>query len=169
MLGALPFLLPHSRSTASSCSTRCSTAVQLSLFEWNGLAGSPSTFVGLDNYRRVFVNDPVFWTAFRNSLVWVVLSLIVPTTLSLGLALALNRALFGRAVFRTIFYIPAVVAAIAVATTWRWMYNPQFGIVNETLRAVGLEGLSARVAGGPGHRLCTRSSSRPSGRSRAST
>jgi raffinose/stachyose/melibiose transport system permease protein len=150
VLGALPFLLPALAFYGIFVIYPMFTAVQLSLSEWNGLAGSPSTFVGLDNYRRVFVDDPVFWTAFRNSLVWVVLSLLVPTTLSLGLALALDRALFGRAVFRTVFYIPAVVAAIAVATTWRWMYNPQFGIINETLRAVGLETLIRQWLGDPG-------------------
>ena len=150
VLGALPFLLPALAFYGIFVVYPTFAAVQLSLYEWNGLSGSPSTWVGLANYERIFVNDPVFWTAFRNSLVWVVLSLLVPTTLSLGLALALNRALFGRAVFRTVFYIPAVVAAIAVATTWRWMYNPQFGIVNEALRAVGLEGLVRQWLGDPG-------------------
>ncbi|WP_343417819.1 sugar ABC transporter permease [Candidatus Flexifilum breve] len=69
------------------------------------------------------------------------LSLIFPTGLGLGLAIALNQRLFGRALFRTVFYLPAVIASIAVASIWSWMYNPSLGIVNTVLIAIGQEHL----------------------------
>lgn len=141
-LEALPFLLPALAFYVTFVVYPMATAVQLSLYEWNGLSGSPAAFVGFGNYDSIFTKDPVFWTAFRNSLVWVALSLVFPTVLGLALALALNRALFGRHVFRAVFYIPAVVAAIAVATMWRWIYNPQFGIVNQALTFLGMGDLA---------------------------
>src|SRR5262245_41693271 len=114
------------------------TAIQLSFYKWTGLNNSPATFVGIQNYISIFTEDPVFWTAFRNSAVWVVMSLLIPTTVSLVLALGVNEKIFGRGTFRSVFYIPAIVSSIAVATTWRWMYNENYGIINEALRAIGL-------------------------------
>jgi raffinose/stachyose/melibiose transport system permease protein len=99
-------------------------------------------FVGFENYVRIFTQDPVFWTAFRNTLIWVVLSLVIPLTISLLLAVALNRPLFGRNVFRSMFYIPGVLASIAVANMWRWIYNPNYGIGASLGKAFGLPWLS---------------------------
>jgi raffinose/stachyose/melibiose transport system permease protein len=78
-----------------------------------------------------------------------VLSLIVPTLLALVLALALNRPLFGRNLMRSAFYLPAVLASIAVATMWAWMYNPTSGAVNDVLSAIGLESLTQDWLGNP--------------------
>jgi raffinose/stachyose/melibiose transport system permease protein len=94
--------------------------------------------VGLDNYRRLFTEDAVFPTALLNSVVWVVLSLILPTVIALLMALGLNQKIIGRNVMRAIFYIPAVFASITVAAMWRWIYNPTLGFVNQLLEAVGL-------------------------------
>lgn len=124
-------------------------AVRLSFFEWSGFRTEAPTYVGLDNYRRLFTADPVFWTALRNSLVWVVLSILVPMTLSLLLALALNRRMLGRNLFRSVFYIPAVFASITVAAMWRWIYNPTLGAVNRTLKSVGLESWTQQWLGDP--------------------
>jgi raffinose/stachyose/melibiose transport system permease protein len=116
--------------------------VRLSFFEWTGFIGTPQEFVGFKNYVRIFTQDPVFWTAFRNTVVWVVLSLVIPLGISLVLALALNRPLFGRNLFRSVFYIPGVLASIAVANMWRWIYNPNYGIGESLGSAFGLPWLS---------------------------
>lgn len=115
-------------------------AFYLSFFRWDGISPD-SAFVGIDNYVRIFTQDPTFWTALRNSALWVVLSLIVPTSLGLLLALALNQRIWGRSFFRTIFYLPAVIASIAVAAIWGWMYNPSLGVINSLLQALGQGGL----------------------------
>src|SRR5262249_42239357 len=83
--------------------------------------------------------DSTFRIALQNTLVWVVLALLVPTSLSLALAVALNESIFGRTIFRTVFYLPAILAAIAVATMWTWIYNPSLGLANEILRYLGLK------------------------------
>jgi raffinose/stachyose/melibiose transport system permease protein len=124
-------------------------AIYLSFHSWTGFSRSPIDFVGLSNYQAIFFRDPVFWTAFRNTFIWVALSLIIPTVLGLMLALAVNERLPGRNLFRTIFYLPAVLAPIAVATMWRWMYNPNFCVVNDSLRRLGLDGLAQQWLGEP--------------------
>jgi len=89
---------------------------------------------------RLFTGaDTVFWKAFQNSLIWACLAVVVPMTLSLLLALALNRKMAGRNLFRSVFYIPAVFASITVAAMWRWIYNPTLGAVNQVLSALGLD------------------------------
>ncbi|RKR75291.1 carbohydrate ABC transporter permease [Frondihabitans australicus] len=116
--------------------------VVMSFFSWNGFITTSPVFVGISNYVRIFTQDPVFWPAFRNTVIWVVLSLLVPTTLGLLLALGLNQKLFGRNLLRSAFYIPAVLASIAVATMWVWLYNPQSGLIDGVLHQVGLGSLA---------------------------
>ncbi|NUJ88661.1 sugar ABC transporter permease [Plantibacter sp. MCCC 1A11337] len=127
-IAALPFLAPALAAYLVFVVGPTVESIRLSFFEWSGFQGAPQEFVGVKNYVRIFTQDPVFWTAFSNTLVWVVLSLFIPLGLGLGLALALNRPLFGRNVFRSMFYIPGVLAPIAIANMWRWMYNPNYGV-----------------------------------------
>ncbi len=81
----------------------------------------------------------MFWVALGNSVIWMLLSVTLPPLLGLVLALGLNQKLFGRTSLRAIFYLPAIVASIAVATMWRWMYDPFYGIINTALTAIGLD------------------------------
>ena len=111
--------------------------VHLSVLRWDGM--SPERrFVGLQNYRDVLLHDPVFWTALLNTAIWTVLSLIVPPAIGFVIALGLNQRIAGRGALRAVFYLPVVVAPIAVATMWRWMYDPFFGVVATALKGLGL-------------------------------
>lgn len=112
--------------------------VILSFQEWNGL-DPERVFVGVDNFRDIFTRDPVFWVAFRNTVIWTVLSLIFPPAIGLALALGLNQAIFGRGTLRAIYYLPVIIAPIAVATMWRWMYDPFFGLFSQLLADWGLQ------------------------------
>jgi raffinose/stachyose/melibiose transport system permease protein len=114
--------------------------VVLSFLRWNGLT-TTSQFVGLDNYVQVFTQDPVFWTAARNTVLWTAMSVIFPPAIGFLLALALNQNIPGRAPLRALFYMPVIIAPIAVATMWRWMYDPFFGLFNAALTGLGLDGL----------------------------
>jgi raffinose/stachyose/melibiose transport system permease protein len=111
----------------------------LSFMRWNGLT-TTKQFVGLANYYAVLFQDPVFWGAFLNTAIWTVLSVIFPPLVGFGLALGLNQAIPARAPLRALFYMPVVIAPIAVATMWRWMYYPFFGLFNALLTAAGLQG-----------------------------
>lgn len=135
---ALPYLVPALVLYGWFLVYPMLDAVRLSFFEWSGFRAEEPVWVGLDNYVRLFTGDPVFWTALRNSVIWVVLSLIIPTAIALLLALGLNQRIAGRNAMRAVFYIPAVFASITVAAMWRWIYNPTLGFVNQALAALGL-------------------------------
>lgn len=108
----------------------------ISLMDWNGIG--EKKFIGFSNYIKMFKDDTVFFTALKNNLVWILLTIIVVTAISLGLALLLNIRFRGRTFFRGFFYFPAVIAPITVALIWRWIYNPFIGFVNQLFEALGL-------------------------------
>ncbi len=112
----------------------------MSVMKWNGL--TPTwRFVGPQNYVQAATIDPVFWVAFGNTLIWTAMSVVVPPLIGFALALGLNQNLPGRGPLRALFYLPVIIAPIAVATIWRWMYDPFFGLFNAALTAAGLSGL----------------------------
>jgi raffinose/stachyose/melibiose transport system permease protein len=114
-------------------------SVQISLYDWNG--ATLATWAGLDNYADV-VTDPALRSAFGHALVLVFFYALLPVVIGLGLASILNRArVRGLAFFRTVVFLPQVVAMVVIAVAWRRMYAPD-GSVNDLLRAVGLESLT---------------------------
>ena len=147
---ALPYLVPTALLYGYFLIYPMLDSVRLSFFKWSGFRTEVPTWVGLDNYVRLFTGaDTVFWKAFQNSLIWACLAVVVPMTLSLLLALALNRKMVGRNLFRSVFYIPAVFASITVAAMWRWIYNPTLGAVNQLLSALGLGSWTHQWLGDP--------------------
>ena len=146
---ALPYLAPALLLYGLFLVYPMVDSVRLSFFQWSGFRTEEQVFVGLDNYVRLLTADPVFWTALRNSVIWVVASLLVPTVIALLLALGLDRPMIGRNLMRAVFYIPAVFASITVAAMWRWIYNPTLGFVNQLLTAVGLEQYTQSWLGDP--------------------
>jgi len=133
----MPFLLPALVIYAVFALYPMVNALELSFYDWDGVSVERN-FVGVQNYIQIFTQDPVFWTAVKNSLIWVFLSLLVPTMVGMLLALALNQRIFGRTSLRAIFYLPAIIASIAVATIWGWMYNPILGVINASLKSLGM-------------------------------
>lgn len=134
-IAALPFLAPALAAYVVFVIGPMVSAVRLSLYKWSGFNSDPQVFVGFENYIRLFTADPVFWTALQNTIAWVLLSLVIPTTLGLVMALALNQPILGRNLFRSVFYIPGVLAPIAIANMWRWMYNPNYGVFSELAKS----------------------------------
>lgn len=111
-----------------------------SFTNWDGL--SPSyDFVGVQNYRDM-AKDPVVIQAMINNIIWTVVTITVPVVLGLLLAMALNGKVRGKPVLRLLFYMPAVLPLVAVASIWGWLYNPQYGAINAALRAIGLDSLA---------------------------
>lgn len=110
-------------------------SLYISLLSGNGI--SDMKFVGFNNYLKLF-QDATFWISFRNTVIWIVLTVLVTMTVSLLLAVLLSKAFRGRTFFRAFFYFPSVIAIIAVAIIWRWIYNPQIGFINQLAKALGL-------------------------------
>ena len=111
----------------------------LSLTNWDGLS-SPE-FINFRNYERLF-RDPVFKISLQNNLKWIVSFITVPVVAGLGLAMALNRAIPGDKFFKASFYAPMVLSLVVCGLIWGWMYQPANGLINETLRAIGLDSLA---------------------------
>ena len=111
----------------------------LSLTNWDGL--SQPEFIGLRNYERLF-RDPVFKISLQNNLKWIISFITVPIVAGLGLAMALNRAIPGAKFFKASYYSPMVLSLVVCGLIWGWMYQPANGLINETLRAVGLDSLT---------------------------
>lgn len=112
----------------------------ISFTDWDGLSPDRS-FVGLANYVTFFT-DPTSRQALWNTIVWTLTMLVVPTSIGLLLAVALDKRLPGRVGFRAVFYMPAVLPMVATALIWAWLYNPHFGLFNEILRLAGLKHLA---------------------------
>ena len=110
----------------------------LSFQRWDGLAVSPKIWVGLDNYRRLITQDPVFRTALGNNFIWTVASLLLPTSVGLALALILNTRFPGHLIYRGIFYFPFILSAVAVGEIWNWIYYPSIGFLDTVLAHLGL-------------------------------
>ncbi len=105
---------------------------------FSGSNQSNANFVGASNYLNLF-GDPVFWASLGHNLLWAALSLTIPVTFGLFLAVLLSQSrLYGRTAFRALLFLPQVLAPVIVATVWQWMYNPEFGPVNLVLRSLGL-------------------------------
>ena len=109
----------------------------ISLTDWDGIS-SRFRFVGLANYRHILLDDPQSRLALGNNLIWTLVTVPVPAIWGLALATMLNSSVRGRVLFRAIFYSPSVLPLAAVALVWAWIYNPQFGLLNVTLRNLGL-------------------------------
>ena len=134
--GVWPFLLPALIIYLSVIVIPVFYSIFISLFKWNGVA--EMQFVGLGNYKNLFFNDKVFLTALKNNLLWIVMTIVITMSVSLGFAVLLNNKFRGRTVFRALFYFPCVVAPIAVAIIWRWIYNPNIGFINQLFKVIGI-------------------------------
>ena len=111
----------------------------LSLTDWDGIS-SPE-FIGFRNYERLF-RDPVFKISLLNNLKWIVSFITIPVVAGLALAMALNRDIPGAKFFKASFYSPMVLSLVVCGLIWGWMYQPANGLINEALRALGLDSLT---------------------------
>ncbi|WP_051428238.1 carbohydrate ABC transporter permease [Bacillus sp. J33] len=110
----------------------------MSLFDWP--VTSDPKFIGLGNYKKMFTEDVQFYKSmvitFKFALIFVPLNLII----ALVLALLITQPVKGMKIFRTIFYLPAVVSGVAISIIWGWIFNSEYGILNYLLSFLGIEG-----------------------------
>jgi len=105
------------------------------------LLGEPS-WVGLDNYIKLFTNDPKYLDSVRVTLVYVFVSVPLQLAFALALALLLNRGLRGLPLYRSIYYLPSLIgASVAIAVLWRQMFGSN-GLINQVLEVFGIQGQS---------------------------
>ena len=98
-------------------------------FYKTGDFGIGDKFVGLDNYVKMF-SDGDIWQALLNTFKYAIVEVPFSIAIALVLAVLLNRKMRGRSIYRTIFFLPMVAAPAAVAMVWRWLFNSEFGLLN---------------------------------------
>lgn len=111
------------------------TSLWLSLHKYDLVT---SKFVGVENYRRIFTTDELFWKALSNTVTYAIFSVPLGILGSLALALLMNQKVRGMPLFRTCFYLPSLVPAVASALIWQWVFNTDNGILNQGLQFMGL-------------------------------
>lgn len=117
----------------------------LSFQEWN-LFAPDHQFVGLANYRAVF-GDPEFWLVFKNTAVYTFVTVPINMVLALGVAYLLEQKVYGKRFLRAAFFTPVVISAVAAAVIWRWVFDPNLGLMNAVLQGVGLSAINWTTEG----------------------
>jgi multiple sugar transport system permease protein len=113
-------------------------SLYISFFQYDVIS-EVRPFVGLRNYTEALFRDDVFWTALKNTTLYVLS--VVPSITVVGflLALAGHHARYGRSVFRTIYFLPSITPMVVVALIWVWLYSPK-GMLNQMLGVLGIHG-----------------------------
>jgi multiple sugar transport system permease protein len=98
---------------------------------------TPAKFIGAKNYVELF-HDQLFWKSLLVTTIYSVISVPLGLAAGLGVALLMNSKVKGIAIFRTIYYLPAVVSGVAVSLLWVWIFNPDYGLANVATKALHL-------------------------------
>lgn len=114
-------------------------SLYLAFTEWDLV--SPPKWVGLSNFEMI-VSDSLVWQALKVTSIYAFTSIPLNIAVGLILAMLLNTKIRGLSLYRTVFYLPAVLSGVAVALLWRWLFSPEFGLINLMLSSFGIRGPS---------------------------
>lgn len=112
----------------------------LSFHKWNMFSAGKS-FIGLENYRRMLF-DPEFWMVLKNTIFYTIGTVPLNMAFALLIAMALHRKIAGRKFLRTAFFTPVIVSPVAAALIWRWIYDPNFGLLNHVTGFFGIPAIN---------------------------
>lgn len=104
--------------------------------DWNLLV-STKTYLGMENFKELFM-DEKFWTAMGNT-IYMLLPIPIYMALGLGVAMACHKKIPGEKAFRIIYYLPYISSIVALVLIWKWLFNSEFGLVNQFLGWLGVE------------------------------
>jgi len=97
-------------------------------------------FIGLSNYKNILLNDPLFWQAIRNTIVYVIGVVPIGICFSLILAVAIDQKIKFKNLFKSIFFLPTVTAIVAVSVIWKWLYaGEKYGLLNYMIMKLGFQ------------------------------
>lgn len=121
-------------------------AFQYAVTDWDGYS-AVFRQVGLSNFSTIATGDDLFRNALFNNIKFLLVVVILQTALSLLLALLLQRNTKSSTALRSLYFLPTILSSVSVAFVWKFMYDPNFGLINQTLGAVGLDGLKSSFLG----------------------
>lgn len=100
----------------------------------------PVEFIGFKNYIYLVKNDPTFWISLKVTFVYAACLVPLNLAVSLAVALMLNMKIRGIGLYRTIYFLPSILPAVASGIIWVWIFNPRYGLLNHLLEKIGIEG-----------------------------
>jgi multiple sugar transport system permease protein len=130
------YLVPAALCMLATVVVPIMLAMKMSLY--NDILYKPQEyrFIGLGNYLRL-ADDPVFWLTLWNSFIWVFGSVVFQFVLGFAAALLLHQAFRGRALVRTLTLLPWIIPGVVVGLIWEWLYQPNYGVINDLLMKAG--------------------------------
>ncbi|MFB7495524.1 carbohydrate ABC transporter permease [Streptomyces sp. NPDC056161] len=110
-------------------------SIALAFTTWDGIGFGSIKWVGLDNFKELFENNPQFWPAVEHNVIWFVVLIVIPTPLGLFLATQLDKKIRFSRVYQTAFFLPVVISMACIGFVWQLVYNPDTGLINSLIGA----------------------------------
>ncbi|MFC5213937.1 carbohydrate ABC transporter permease [Streptomyces coerulescens] len=110
-------------------------SVALAFTTWDGIGFDSIKWVGLENFKELFSNNPQFWPAVQHNVIWFVVLIVIPTPLGLFLAVQLDKRIRFSRVYQTAFFLPVVLSMAVIGFVWQLIYNPDTGLINSLIGA----------------------------------
>lgn len=120
--------------------------VVYSVTDWDGFSDT-AQFVGLDNFTTILTSDDLFRNALFNNIKFMFVVVLFQTAFSLVLAVFLTKNSKGSVALRSLYFFPTILSSVSVAFIWKFIYDPNFGLINSVLRAIGLGGIQGSFLG----------------------
>ncbi|MFE3032992.1 carbohydrate ABC transporter permease [Streptomyces canus] len=110
-------------------------SIALAFTSWDGIGFGSIKWVGLENFKQLFSDNPQFWPAVEHNIIWFVVLILIPTPLGLFLAVQLDKNIRFSRVYQTAFFLPVVVSLAVTGFVWQLVYNPDTGLINSLIGA----------------------------------
>ncbi|MFF4486184.1 carbohydrate ABC transporter permease [Streptomyces sp. NPDC001544] len=110
-------------------------SIALAFTSWDGIGFDSIKWVGLDNFKQLFTDNPQFWPAVEHNIIWFVVLILIPTPMGLFLAVQLDKKIRFTRVYQTAFFLPVVVSLAVTGFVWQLVYNPDTGLINSLIGA----------------------------------
>lgn len=144
---ATPFLAPSMAGFLLLSAIPIILSLVVSFTSWSGLKGInilsadfwQKNFIGFDNYNKI-LSTKEFWNSLLHVGYYIILYIPLMLTAALGIAALLNKPRKGTSFYRVLFYIPVLTSWVAGAIVWKWVLDPQYGILNNMLTGIGIDG-----------------------------
>ncbi|MBZ3900975.1 sugar ABC transporter permease [Streptomyces brasiliscabiei] len=110
-------------------------SILLAFTTWDGIGFDSIKWVGLENFKELFENNPQFWPAVQHNVIWFVVLILIPTPMGLFLAVQLDKKIRFSRVYQTAFFLPVVLSMAVIGFVWQLVYNPDTGLINSLIGA----------------------------------